>query len=106
LDAAAQRLALAFPQEVTRALASENETILLESIRLASRLKLPPAVPALGALLKHAKTPVRVAAVEALAAVGSVGAMQQLERSLDDSDRDVRLASVRAIAVRGHKPAF
>jgi HEAT repeat protein len=106
LDASAQRLALAYPQEVTRALASSNEAVLLVGIRLASRLKLPPATAALGELLSHEKTPVRLAAVEALAAIGSVGAMQQLERALDDTDRDVRLAAVRTIASRGHRAGF
>ncbi|MBI4501146.1 MAG: HEAT repeat domain-containing protein [Gemmatimonadetes bacterium] len=106
LDAAAQRLALAYPQEVTKVLASTNETVLLEAIRLTSRLKLPPAVPALGQILTHEAPVVRVATVEALAAIGSVGAMQQLEQGIEDSDRDVRLAVVRTLSARGHRSAF
>ncbi len=106
LDAAAQRLALAYPQEVTKALAGNNETVLLEAVKLASRLKLTTAVPALGELLKHPTAAVRSAGVEALAAVGSVGAMQQLERAIEDLDRDVRLTAVRTMAARGHRQAF
>ena len=106
LDAAAQRLALAYPQEVNKALTGSDESVLLEAVRLASRLKLPPVVAALGDLLKHTKASIRVASVEALASIGSPGAMQQLERGIEDSDRDVRLAAVRTIASRGHRTAF
>jgi HEAT repeat protein len=63
-------------------------------------------VPALGELLRNEKPAVRIAVVEALAAVGSVGAMQQLERAIEDLDRDVRLAVVRTITARVHKSAY
>jgi HEAT repeat protein len=32
--------------------------------------------------------------------------MQQMERAIDDTDRDVRLAAVRTIAARGHRAGF
>lgn len=106
LYGAAQRLAQAYPAEVTKALQNQDEPTLLETVRLVTRLKLPPAAPGLGALFATASTPVKVAAVEALAAIGSAGAMQQLERAIDDPDREVRIGAVKVLAARNHRGAF
>ena len=106
LYGAAQRLAQAYPGEVTKALESTDEPTLLETIRLITRLKLPPATPGLGALFATGSTTVKVAAVEALSAIGSSGAMQQLERAIDDVDRDVRIGAVKMLANRNHRGAF
>ncbi|HXV86604.1 MAG TPA: HEAT repeat domain-containing protein, partial [Gemmatimonadales bacterium] len=106
LYGAAQRLAQAYPAEVTKALETEDEAVLLETVRLVTRLKLPPAAQALGALFARAGTVVKVAAVEALAAIGSSGAMQQLEHAIDDPDRDVRIGAVRVLGARNHRGAF
>jgi HEAT repeat protein len=38
--------------------------------------------------------------------IGSAGAMQMLERSLADDDRDIRIAAVRAVGARGHRAAL
>jgi HEAT repeat protein len=59
--------------------------------------------PALGGLFDTATAPVKVAAVEALAGIGTPGAMQQLERAVTDPDRDVRIAAVRVLAARAHR---
>jgi len=103
LAAAAQRLAHAHPSEVIRVLSSRDEAVLLSAVKLVAQLKLPPVAPALGALFDTAATPVKVAAVEALAAIGTAGAMQQLEKAVEDADRDVRIAAVRVLAARGHR---
>ncbi len=103
LASAAQRLAQAYPGEVSRVLGTRDEAILLQGVKLVAMLKLPPVAPALGALFDTATTAVKVAAVEALAAIGTSGAMQQLERAVTDTDRDVRIAAVRVLAVRGHR---
>jgi HEAT repeat protein len=44
--------------------------------------------------------------VEALAAIGSPGAMAGLERAVDDSDRAVRLAALTAVAAKGYRAAL
>jgi hypothetical protein len=106
LDTAAQRLAQAHPQAMVNALKTPDDVILLEAIRLVGLAKLPPVVPALGLLIGKGSPQVKRAAVDALAAVGTTGAMQQLERAIDDSDRDVRVAAVRAMASRNHRGAF
>lgn len=107
LYGAAQRLAQAYPGEVSKALETAEESVLLETVRLVARLKLPPVALGLGALFGRGSTPqVKVAVVEALAAIGTPGAMQQLEKGIDDPDRDVRITAVKVLAQRGHRGAF
>jgi hypothetical protein len=103
LSSAAQRLAVAYPVELNRVLGTRDEPTVLQAVKLVAQLKLPPAAPALGALFDGGATSVKVGAVEALAAIGTAGAMQQLERAVDDPDRDVRIAAVRVFAARGHR---
>ena len=106
LENAAQRLVQAHPDQVARTLETDNETVLLGVIRLISGLKLPTFVPALGGLLTHDSSAVRAGSAHALAAIGSPGAMKQLERAIDDSDRDVRITAVRVLSEGGHRGAF
>jgi HEAT repeat protein len=106
LENAAQRLVQAHPDQVARTLETDNETVLLGVIRLISGLKLPTFVPALGGLLTHDSPAVRAGAAHALASIGSPGAMKQLERAIDDSDRDVRITAVRVLSEGGHRGAF
>jgi HEAT repeat protein len=49
---------------------------------------------------------VRLAAVQALAEIATPGALQQLERTIDDASREVRVATARALATRLHRPAL
>jgi HEAT repeat protein len=44
--------------------------------------------------------------VQTLGVLGTPGAMTLLERALDDSDRQVRVAAVRAVGSRGYKGAL
>ena len=44
--------------------------------------------------------------MDALAAIGSPSAMQQLEKAVSDRHRDVRVAAVRVLGNRGHRAAF
>ncbi len=106
LDTAAQRLAQAHPQVMVEALKTPDDVILLEAIRLVSMAKLLPVVPALGLLVGGGSPQVKRAAVDALAVIGTTGAMQQLERAIDDPDRDVRVNAVRAMASQNYRGAF
>jgi hypothetical protein len=106
LDAAARRLAQAHPDELVAVLGRDELDMVIEGIRLAGQLKLPPVVPALGAVLENGSDEVRRAATAALAAIGSPGAFKQLERGLDDPDRDVRIGTVRAIGRAGQRGAL
>ncbi len=106
LYGAATRLAQAHPEEVAKALGTNDEEVLLETARLAGQLKLPPLVPALGEVLGRAGSRVRRAAADALTAMGTPGALQQLEQAVTDDDRDVRIAAVRAMGPAGYRGAF
>jgi hypothetical protein len=106
LERAAVRLAAAHPDHVIKTLETAEPPVLVGTVRLISRLKLPPLVPVLGALLERDDVQIRKEAVTALAVIASPGAMRHLERAIDDDDRDVRVAAVRALAERGHRAAF
>jgi hypothetical protein len=106
LGAAVQRIAAAHPDAVTKALGSENPEVVRATIQLAGRLRLPPTVPALGHLLIDGASEFRVGVVEALAAIGTPSAMQQLETAVTDDARDVRVAAVRVLGSRRHRAAL
>jgi hypothetical protein len=106
LDTAARRLAQAHPDELVKVLEQEELDMLLEGIRLAGQLKLPPVIPGLGSVLADGPDEVRRAAAQALAAIASPGAFKQLERGLEDPDRDVRIAAVRSLGAAGQRGAL
>jgi hypothetical protein len=106
LESAAERLAETSPNEVLRLLRQGESEALPAVIALCGSLQLQAAVPGLGELLGHAKPAFRLAAVQALAAVGSPGALGHVERGIDDADREVRLASVQEMGRRGFKGAL
>jgi HEAT repeat protein len=106
LDGSARRLCQAYPDQVVGALKGDDDDVLLATVRLAGQLKLPPVVPGLGSLLQRGSVEVRREAVEALAAIGTAGALKQLELAIDDEDRDVRINGVRHMAKSGHRGAF
>ena len=106
LERAAYRLVQDHPDQVAKTLESDDEVVLLSIVKLISDLKLSTFVPALGGLLGNNSAVVRSGAASALAAVASPGAMQQLEKAIDDSDRDVRIAAVRVLSESGHRGAF
>jgi HEAT repeats len=106
LASAADRLAENSPQEVLRLLRLPGSEALFSVITLCGRLKLQAAVPGLADTLGHSQAPIRLAGAQALDAVGTPGALQALERALDDADRDVRIAGVQALGKRGYKGAL
>jgi HEAT repeat protein len=65
------------------------------------------AVPSLGELLSsNAERQLRAAAVTALTDIGTAGALAALETALVDPERDIRLAAIRALTARAHRPAL
>lgn len=106
LEGAAERLADGNPRQVLELLRSPTSEALVSTITLCRRLKLQPSVPGLGDCLSHGEATVRLAAVQALAVIGTAGALAQLERGVEDPDRDVRLAAVREVGKRGYKGAL
>jgi hypothetical protein len=106
LYGSAQRLAQAHPDELVKALGSDDESVLIETVGMSKALKLPPLVPALGNLLRQATVPVRRDVVDALAAIGTPGAMKQLEQALNDADREVRIRTARVFGTQGYRQAL
>ena len=106
LEASADRLAAGSSAEVLRLLRSPDSEALLGIVNLCGRLKLQPAVAGLGDALSHRDGAVRLAAVQALTAIGSPGALAHIDRAIDDADRGVRVAAVKAAGARGYKGAL
>jgi HEAT repeat protein len=106
LEASADRLAETNPNKVLELLRAPESEALVSAIGLCRRLKLQGAVPGLGDTLGHADPAVRLATVHALASIGTPGALNHIERAVDDPERDVRLAAVREVGRRGFKGAL
>ncbi len=57
-------------------------------------------------VLAEGNSELHLACVQALSEIGSPGALQALERAVDDADRDVRVAALRVIQARAYRPAL
>jgi hypothetical protein len=106
LDGAATRLASANTGELVRLIGANEPDVAVEAIRRSGIMRAVAAVPVLGRQSTQGDAIVRLAAVQALAEIGTPGALQQLERAIDDPSRDVRVAAARAFAARAHRPAL
>jgi hypothetical protein len=107
LEQAADRLAGANTFELVKLILSKNKAVAKEAVRRAGALKTPAAVVPMGKLLAETDdVGLRQQTVQALTDIGSAGALQALERSIEDSDRDVRVAAVRTLGAKGYKGVF
>ncbi len=106
LEASVDRLASAHNEVVLAILANPESEALPAAVALCGRLSLQATVPALEGLVGHRDPVVRLGAVDALAAIGTAGALTALESALDDTDRGVRLAAVNAVAAKGYRGAL
>jgi HEAT repeat protein len=106
LETSVDRLGAAHTETLLDILAHEESPALVGAAGLCRRLKLQVAVPGLERLVAHRDAEVRLAVVEALAEIGSAGALTALERALDDSERMVRLAAVGAVMGKGYRGAL
>lgn len=106
LERAAARLASANIGEMLKLIASEDPDVAREAIRRAGELKAAAAVTAMTKVMQTGLPPLRQAAATALAEIASPGAMRLLENALNDTDRDVRVTAVRAMAGAGHRAAL
>ena len=106
LRAAADRIAVGNTAELGRLVGSEDPVVALEATRRAGALRLTSAVPPLGAVLRAEASELRLAAAQALAEIGSTGALQLLAGALDDPEREVRLVVLRAITAQSYRAAL
>jgi hypothetical protein len=106
LEAAGSRLASSHTAELVRLIGSEEEVVAFEAIRRAGALKAVAAVSALSSVIAHGAPEMRLAGVAALSDIGTPGALQVLERALQDEDRDIRIATVKVLGSRQHRGAL
>ena len=94
------------PPNCVRLIASADGTVALEAVKRAGGFKTVAAVPALGGCWASPIASSALAAVTALVEIGTPGAMQALEKALEDDDRDVRVAAIRALGQNAYRPAL
>jgi len=103
LEAAASKLASEHTAELVRLISSDDEIVAFEAIRRAGAMRSSAAVSALAGIISHGTPEMRLGGVAALSDIGSPGALQVLERSLQDDDIDIRIAAVKVLGSRNHR---
>jgi hypothetical protein len=106
VESSVQRLAASNASTVVASLQAKDPNAVIAAVRVAGKLKLAPAVPALAQVMTHPEPLVRASVVAALAEIASPAAIQALEKGLDDADREVRIASVRVVAQHKSRSAL
>ncbi len=106
LETAAGRLAAANTAELVRLIQVGVREVSSEAIRRAGALKAQVAVLAIGKVLGESDVARRQLAVQALTEIASPGALQALERAVEDDDRDVRVTAVRALSGKAYRPVL
>jgi HEAT repeat protein len=106
LETAAGRLAATNTAELVRLVQSPDRGISSQAIRLAGTLKAQAAVLALSKILLEPEVERRQIAVQALTEIASPGALQALEKAVEDVDRDVRVTAVRALTAKVYRPVL
>ena len=106
LERVAGRMASSNSAEMMKLIGSSDPSVAIEAMRRAGELKTAAAVAPLAKVLQQPNVELRQAAAQTLSEIGSPGALRLLETALNDDDRDVRIAAVKALGVRGHRAAL
>ncbi|MGH7535164.1 MAG: HEAT repeat domain-containing protein, partial [Gemmatimonadales bacterium] len=106
LEGVVDRLAESNTAEVLRILRTPESEALGAVVALCGRLGLHQAVPGLVDTASHQNPAIRLGSIQALAQLGTPAAVAVLDKALEDPDRNVRLAAVRAVGTRGYKGAL
>jgi hypothetical protein len=106
LERVAARMASVNSAEMMKLIGSSDVSVAIEAMRRAGELKTAAAVAPLAKVLQQPNVELRQTAAQTLSEIGSPGALRLLETALNDDDRDVRIAAVRALGVRGHRAAL
>ncbi len=112
LDAGVRRLLASSVDDLVRAEPAGLDAVLDNgpddardaALRTGARLGLVPRVPRVVSLRRDGAEPVRLAAVQALAALATPSAVTALEEAVGDRDRTVRQMALEAIVQRGGSP--
>ena len=105
LREAVQGIAEANRPAVLDLLGSSDPVITARAARLAGRLRLTDAAPAILQLLKHSDAGVRMAAVDSAVGLRAPTLTGQLHEGLSDPDREVRIATAKGLAELKYLPA-
>ncbi len=105
LRAAIEGLGHEHPEILADLVKEDDEIVVIGAARLAGQVALVAAVPAIASLLVHPLTAVRRAAVESLVQIKSGPALDALQKALDDSEREVRMAAARGLGTLRYQPA-
>lgn len=90
---------------VVRLLEEDDAVIASGAARLAGDMQITEAGPALAGLLAHSAPEVRLAAVEAAITLKASTAAGALQQTLDDPEREIRMAAARALGELKYRPA-
>ncbi len=106
LRAAVQGIARKNRAAVLSLLKNQDDPVLAAgAARLVGDMQVTEAGPALADLLAHAEASVRLAAVEAAVSLRASTVAGALQHTLDDPDRDVRVAAAKALGTLEYRPA-
>lgn len=105
LQTAVETLARDHQSEVVRLLAATEESVAAGAARLAGRIGIGDAVPGIVALVERGSAPARRTAVDALIRIRNAAALDALQNTIDDEDREVRLAALRGLGSLRYAPA-
>lgn len=105
LRAAVQGIARKNRAAVLTLLEEDDPVVAAGTARLVGDMQITEAGPALAGLLAHDEATVRLAAVEAAISLKASTVAGALEHTLDDPDRDVRVAAARALGTLKYRPA-
>ena len=101
LRRAVEQQAPRYPSVVKRALTSQDREIVLGGLRCVKSHKIQSVSDDLVQLSAHEDAAVRIALAVALGELATSDTLEKLEELLQDRDRDVRIAAVRALSVCG-----
>ncbi len=105
LEGCIQRLAESGREEVVELLKVDDPAVVAGALVWIGRLKIGTAIKEVVRFLKHADEGIRVAAVDAVVALGAASAASGLIPLLEDSVREVRIATARALGSLVYLPA-
>lgn len=90
---------------VVEMMLEEDPVLASGAARMAGEMQIVEAGPALANLLGHPEAAVRLAAVDAAVRLKASTVAAVLERTLDDPERDVRIAAARALGELRYRPS-
>jgi hypothetical protein len=105
LRTAMEGLAAAHRDQLAALLRHPDSDVVRGAARMTGELGMAEAIPALAELMQRSDPSLRRTVVEALTRLRTASAMDVLQRSLTDGDREVRIAAARGIASLRYPPA-